>query len=395
MRETILLTTKAKFLNTLVGRMAEFGITRLADVTNLDRIGIPVALAIRPAARSVSVSQGKGVDLTSAKISALMEAVEVWHAENIALPLTLDSIANVTASGHAVDVSRLPQVAGQARSPQARLLWVEGVELGSGRKLLLPFEMVHADYAEPVKPGYGLFPASTNGLASGATHATALRSALCEVIERDAVAVWSTQSAEARAKTRIDLASIDHPIAAATCGKIRDAGLEAAVWDVATDVAVASFLCLIWEGVAGLGHIGLGSGTHPRRHIALVRALTEAAQTRLTYVTGSRDDLTPAEFTPRGLMGKSMSVKRLLADSLPTRHYNIAPSFENAGPEDEVSYLLDCLAACGMKGAVAVHLDKPGVGIPVVRVIVPGLEAPHDDPGYVPGPRARAAAERQ
>lgn len=395
MGETTLPYTKATLLDTLVSRMSEFGITRLADVTNLDRIGIPVALAIRPAARSVSVSQGKGVDLTIAKISALMEAIEAWHAENITLPLTLDSIANVTASGRAIDVSRLPQISGEARPPHSRVLWVNGVELRSGRKLLLPFEMVHADYSEPLKPGYGLFPASTNGLASGSTNAMALRSALCEVIERDSVAVWSAQSAEARAMTRIDLTSIDHPIAAATCAKISDAGLRVAVWDVAKDVAVASFLCLIWEDVAGLGHIGLGSGTDPQRHVALIRALTEAAQTRLTYVTGSRDDLEPAEFTPRGLMGKRRYVEWLLADSVPQRRYNIGPSFATCAPEDQVSYLLDRLAACGMNGAVAVHLDKPGVGIPVVRVIVPGLEAPHDGPGYVPGPRARAAAEQQ
>lgn len=395
MRKAAVHKTAVTLLDALVNRMAEFGITRLADVTDLDRIGIPVVLAIRPAARSVSVSQGKGVDLTSAKISALMEAIEVWHAENIALPLTLDSIANVAASGRSIDVARLPKVATQARVPHARLLWVEGVELSSGRKLLVPFEMVHADYADPVKPGYGLFPASTNGLASGATHVEAVSAALCEVIERDAVAVWMALSADERAATRLDLGTIDHPTAAATCKKIRDAELDIAVWDVATDIGVASFLALIWDDAGGHSHIGLGSGTHPRREIALIRALTEAAQTRLTYVTGSRDDIEAAEFTPRGFMSKSLSAKRLLAGSGPARHYRSAPSFEEGTRTSDVAFLLGRLAACGMEGAVAVDLGKPEIGIPVVRVIVPGLEAPHDDPGYVPGPRARASSERR
>ena len=83
-----------------------FGITRVADVTGLDRVGIPVAIAIRPSARSVAVSQGKGIDLASAKVSALMEAIEVWHAENIEAPLVLASIADV--AGRSCEVARLP-----------------------------------------------------------------------------------------------------------------------------------------------------------------------------------------------------------------------------------------------------------------------------------------------
>jgi YcaO-like protein with predicted kinase domain len=382
----------AATLDMLLPRMAEFGITRIADVTGLDRIGIPVALAIRPAARSVSVAQGKGLDPSSAKVSALMEAIEVWHAENVELPLYLDSIRNVTTSRRSVQIQRLPKVAPHARSPGYRLLWVEGDELTSGRKLLVPFEMVHADYAEPVKPGHGLFPASTNGLASGITRAGALRSAISEAIERDAVSVWSALPAGERAATRLDLATIPDPVAEATCRRIRDAGLNVAVWDVANDLAVASFLSLIWEDGAGGGHIGLGSGSHPQRVVALVRALTEAAQTRLTYVTGSRDDLDSEEFTPRGLVEKARLAERLLAGSRPIRDYALAPCSPADGPEEEVAFLLDRLAACGMDQVVAVDLSKPAIGIPVVRVVVPGLEAPHDEPGYVPGPRAEAAA---
>ena len=165
-----------------------FGITRVADVTGLDRVGIPVAIAIRPTARSVAVSQGKGIDLASAKVSALMEAIEVWHAENIEAPLVLASIADV--AGRSCEVARLPMVAGSSRPDHARLLWIAGHDLVSGQSKLVPFEMVHADYAPPLKPGYGLFPASTNGLASGNHQLEAISSAICEVIERDALAVW-------------------------------------------------------------------------------------------------------------------------------------------------------------------------------------------------------------
>src|SRR5438105_12519338 len=59
------------------------GITRLGNITGLDHIGIPVAVAVRPNSRAVSVSQGKGLDPTQAMASALMEAIEGFHAEEV------------------------------------------------------------------------------------------------------------------------------------------------------------------------------------------------------------------------------------------------------------------------------------------------------------------------
>jgi ribosomal protein S12 methylthiotransferase accessory factor len=384
--------TAADTLAWLLPRAKTFGITRLADVTGLDRIGIPVALAIRPDARSVTVSQGKGADITSAKVSALMEAVEVWHAENIDLPLFLESMQDVGNAGRSIDVARLPYVAGQERHGAWRVLWVEGSDLVSGRTLLIPFEMVHADYADPIKPGYGLFPASTNGLASGNNRLEAICSGICEVIERDAVAVWSARPAEKRAATRLDLATIDDSLAGETCRKIADAGLEIAVWDLACDLAVPSFLCLIREAPPARGHIGLGSGSHPRSATALMRALTEAAQTRLTYVTGSRDDLDPEEFTPAGLTRKWRWSEKLLRGSAPARDFAAIASHHGASLREQLEFLLQRLAACGIDEVAAIDLTKREIGIPVVRVVIPGLEAPHDDPGYQPGPRALAAA---
>ncbi len=73
-------------LRPLLPRM---GITRLANVTGLDQIGIPVVMACRPNSRSLAVSQGKGMDLDAAKVSAAMESIENYHAERIALPLQL------------------------------------------------------------------------------------------------------------------------------------------------------------------------------------------------------------------------------------------------------------------------------------------------------------------
>src|SRR5690349_4818423 len=97
------------------------GITRVAVLTGLDVIGIPVVAAVRPNSRSIAVHQGKGVTLAAAKASAVMEAVETFHAENVALPLRLASYAELP---DAVDPELLPRCCGRDISDQ-RLLWVE------------------------------------------------------------------------------------------------------------------------------------------------------------------------------------------------------------------------------------------------------------------------------
>ena len=74
-------TTPQQTLARINPLLAQMGITRAADITGLDRLGIPTWCAIRPEARQVQVTNGKGLSHAAAKVSALMEAIEHWHAE--------------------------------------------------------------------------------------------------------------------------------------------------------------------------------------------------------------------------------------------------------------------------------------------------------------------------
>ena len=164
------------------------GITRLADITGLDRIGLPVFVTVRPNSRSVATSQGKGLTPDAARVAALMEAAETWHAERVEAPLRLAAADEL--QGRVVAVERLPMRA-RSRFDRGRpLLWLQGRELGTGEPTWLPFELVHTDYRVPQPPCAGCFPIGTNGLAAGVTRDEALRHALCELIERDALSIW-------------------------------------------------------------------------------------------------------------------------------------------------------------------------------------------------------------
>src|SRR5574342_31348 len=78
--------------------MPAMGITRIANITGLDCLDIPVVMVCRPNARSIAVSQGKGLTLDAAKASGLMEAVETFHAESITRPLILGTARELDRS---------------------------------------------------------------------------------------------------------------------------------------------------------------------------------------------------------------------------------------------------------------------------------------------------------
>src|SRR5438128_6247560 len=104
--------------------MARMGITRLGNITGLDRIGIPVAIAVRPNSRSVSVSQGKGLDLPQAMASALMEACEGFHAEVVGEGRRA-TYREIAEDGAVVDATALCAT-GRLFDIDASISWLEG-----------------------------------------------------------------------------------------------------------------------------------------------------------------------------------------------------------------------------------------------------------------------------
>ena len=119
----------AETLGRLLPVLPRVGITRVAVVTGLDVIGIPVVMVCRPNGRSLSVSQGKGVDLTAAKVSGIMEALEGWHAENVLLPLRLATYRELRAVARVVDVEQLPRPSWSRFHADLSILWIEGTDV--------------------------------------------------------------------------------------------------------------------------------------------------------------------------------------------------------------------------------------------------------------------------
>ncbi|MFW8635148.1 YcaO-like family protein [Cribrihabitans pelagius] len=377
----------AQTLEQVRPHLDRMGITRIANLTGLDRIGLPVVMAARPNSRSVAVSLGKGLTLAAAQASAVMEAAESWHAERIRLPQRSARAADLAEEGMVADTARLPRVGGGSFDPDRAMLWTRAQELNSGAPCWVPSEMLDTDYTGPPAGGQGAFPRSTNGLASGNGYLEAACHAICELVERDAATLWH----QAPPGPRLDPATVSDEACAGVLARLAAAGVETGIWDMTTDTGIACFHCALCEAGGQPGHIGIGDGCHPDRGIALLRALSEAAQTRLTYVSGARDDLDPADFTGAEMARRAAYVRGLIRGTQATAPFQDVPTLHSAAFEEDMDWLLARLQAAGFGQVMAADLSRPEIGIAVVRAVVPGLEAPHDDPDFLPGARAARA----
>lgn len=382
-------------LERLSGLLPVFGVTRIANVTGLDSIGIPVVMVCRPNSRALAVSQGKGPNLGAAKASGLMESVESFHAERIQLSLKLASCTELRFTHPLVDLGRLPRPRHSRFQEDRPILWIEGVDLFTDEPRWLPFEAVHTDFRCPAPSGAGCFHQSSNGLAGGNHLMEAISHAICELVERDASALWLFSSQAERRRRRLDLQTVDDPDCRGILQLYDRAAVAAAVWETTTDVGLPSFDCLIVDrDLDPLRPLpaSFGAGCHPCREIALMRALTEAAQSRLTSISGSRDDMDRPSHERAHRPDNLRALHALVIGEAGRSDFRNVPSYNCDTFEEDVQLQLEHLRQAGLKEAVCVDLTRPEFEIPVVKIVIPGLEPPHRIAGYVPGPRALARA---
>jgi YcaO-like protein with predicted kinase domain len=368
----------AETLARLKPLLPKMGITRMANVTGLDIIGIPVVMSVRPNARSLSVSQGKGLDLDSAKASAAMESIEGFHAERVSGPLLLASYDELRTDHVVADPLLLPLSDQRPFDSSLPILWIEGDDWLQDGKVWVPFQLVHTAYTTRMRWDLVGFATSSTGLASGNHVLEAASHALCEIVERDAAARFDALPAQDQEVRRLDLSTIDDADCVAVLARFSSAGVNVAVWNMTSHVGLASFECLIAQRTddpTRLLSSARGFGCHPARQVALLRALTEAAQSRLTIIAGSRDDMSRSGYRSWRDPVNVQRWRDLAAEQGSVRFASVA-TFESGSFEEDLAFELAAVRRAGCSQVIVVELTRPDIGIPVVRVIVPGL---HDE----------------
>lgn len=379
---------------------ARVGVTRVADITGLDRLGVPTFSCVRPAAiaysvAGVSVTCGKGTSPEQARAGALMEAIELCCAEPGVLPTRHASYESLSRSARALDPRDLVLPNWSPYRPDRALYWVEARELRTGEAWWIPANAVF----HPFVPEQGeamILRGNTAGLASGNRIEEAICHGLAEVIEHDAwsLCVARLMHGDGDAFAGVDLDGVAPGSEIAwLVERFRRCGVSLYVRDITSDIGVPTYYAAAAELAGTQYMVHGGCGTHVDPTIALCRALTETAQSRAADIQGSREDL--AYLRGHGRTEReAFERKRPWDVTEPARRAPFAPAppADHADIRDDIFWMAEQLAARGLPRAFVVDLTREGVGIPVVRVVVPGLEHVAVDE-YRVGARVLAAVE--
>jgi ribosomal protein S12 methylthiotransferase accessory factor len=370
---------------------ASVGITRLANITGLDRIGIPVTLAVRPNAATLSTGSGKGFSLGAALTSGAMEAIELYHAEETDLPTFQQSYDNLTQAR--IPWDELPLTKNSLCNRWWPYRWALGWDILNQEEVALPWWLVHMGPHPLRERDLHAFQVSSNGLASGNSLLEAINAALFEVIERDAVTshrlVWDRLKVHPPV---VNTATIQHPLVLELMDRLQHAEVGMLLFDCTVDTAVPVYMAYLYDQRVERIGVYRGYGAHLDPEVAMIRAITEAVQGRAIYIAGSRDDMFRHNYLQlkrpdQSVLVPAMRSLRATVDAS-QRRSEATSTFEG-----DTLLALQKLQRAGLKQCVVLDITKPEMPIRVVKVVVPGLEGYMFD-FYEPGTRALAFLNR-
>jgi len=393
-------------LSTVFPVSSNIGITRLADITDMDILGIPNFSAVLPGTEDyIWVYSGKGSTRLEAKASALMESVERYCS----LP---SSNQKKMIQGSYKDVSKVSKTLHPSNVVEPMLFeydeemimdFLPGYDLINNEQILVPTPLGLFRYS-PKPPAVNPFAYHhTNGLASGNVLEEAICHSLCEVIERDATSlaelnasalpynalrtmtkflsdngveidpIDSTEFVDDDSKfPDVDISNINFKPASNLVKKFNDVKIPLIIKDITSPIGIPTFNASSIEWISeDYGYLAEGHGTHPDARIALLRAITEVSQTRAANIQGARDDLRKISY------GNSNSDEKKTWQFMKSKNsiqFSEIKSYVNDDILDDIKLILSRLNSNGLTKAIVVDLTNPQIMIPVVRTIVPGLE---------------------
>ncbi|MBR7153541.1 MAG: YcaO-related McrA-glycine thioamidation protein [Candidatus Methanomethylophilaceae archaeon] len=360
--------------------LGKAGLGEPEDITSWGDTGIPVYSVDRQdtAFGKAKFYNGKGVTHEQAKASAVMESIERYCAErreeDEVVHGTYEQASDIMYTVNPVDLILPLRVLDRYNDPE--IAWVKGFEMFRGCPAWVPACAVFYPY-EP-DGDLQLFGWHTNGIASGNTMEEAILHGLFEVIERDA---WSI--AEFRGYCNSDVV-IDDPgsVPAKLIERFNEQGIEIHLKDLTSDTGIPTIGAVADDvRTKDPEMLVIGVGTHLDPNIAAIRAITEVAQSRATHKHGAKINAQLQKVTQEmGYEAVKKANRMWFTDH--QRSVKLSEMEDASTPYvlDDIEVVLGRLMECGFDSVVAVDLTRPELGVPVVRMIVPGMEVSTMDP---------------
>jgi ribosomal protein S12 methylthiotransferase accessory factor len=424
-----------------IGPLSEKIVTRISDITYLDKLYIPNYSATLPGTEdSIWVYSGKGITKADAKTSALMEAVERYSSlsETCRIPVIRGTYAELSRSYNVLHPDEVVEYVNPAYEEENSIIdFLPGYDLSNNENLLVPVQLALSKYHAKL-PTFNVFPYShTNGLASGNELEEAVYHALCEVIERDATSIaelcassipynileritdllsqpeyggYSIPQFDAAERfvddpnmfPIVDISELQNnsePVSR-LIQRFVNSGITLLIKNITQkDIGIPTFVASSVEWIThDYGYFAKGYGTHLDTKTALIRAITELSQTRAVNIQGARDDLKKINYKEHdeiykrkwAFMDTFFKSNNQSGTEIKTNNiikFQEIETHVNRDILDDINLIHSRLRRVGLK-IIIVELTNPKIGIPVVRVIVPGLET-FEVNGSIMGNRAK------
>ena len=359
------------------------GITRIADITDLDRIGLPIYTAIRPTAEEggVSIYGGKGISKDHAKASAMMEGFERYSAERQSSDKTVNAhLSEISTHGDFIDPKSLnlsKEIEKQGLD-DLNLEWSISHDLISCNDYYIPTNAIFHPYNAQDNTDR-LFKSNTNGLASGNILEEAILHGMLEVIERDA---WSIFELTHKNYAQIDLNSIESDLINDIIDKFESNGIKIKLMDFTADINIPTIAASADDTITkDAGLLTLGIGTHLDPEVAILRALTEVAQSRATQINGAREDTVRADFAREAGYERMKRINKFYFKQEENQiSISDIKNKSTTSITEDIEIVKDELMANDIEKILYVDLTRPELDVNVVRVIIPGMELYAIDP---------------
>ena len=200
-----------------------------------------------------------------------------------------------------------------------------------------------------------------------------------ELVERDA---WSIFEAKKQPKNEMNCEEVDNPLIRDILEKFSKVGIEVKLIDLTADINITTIAAVSDDTILkDPALLTLGVGTHLDPDIAVIRALTEVAQSRATQIHGTREDTSRAVFMRKAGYNRMKKInKHWFGESRKIINLSEIKDKSRKSFRDNIDTSINLIAKKGFKNILYVDLTRGEIQIPVVRVIIPGMEVYSVDP---------------
>ncbi|MFC5719283.1 TOMM precursor leader peptide-binding protein [Streptomyces gamaensis] len=337
-----------------------------------------------------ALSGGKGLTETEARAGALCEAVERYsgtrHGDEPVVRDTYRALGSAAVHPNSCQLYHEWQFRDRkqwnARGSSFQYVsepfdeskpteWTPVWSLTHNTHRLLPTSMLYYANGESLPDG---LRADSNGNAAGSSPEDALVQGFLELVERDAVALWWYNRTRQAA---VDLDAFAEPYVDRLRDGYRQLHRELWVLDLTSDFGIPVMAALSRRTDKPTEDIVFGFGAHFDPRLALRRALTEMGQLLPAVcnvppngVGYGIDDPEPLTWWTRATLANQPYLRADPAQCARTpQSWSYVP---RADLLDDVTAITQLVRAHGME-LLVLDQSRPDLGLPVVKVIVPGL----------------------